>query len=89
MFGKSGRAGLVSSRHFRFCAEAALSVRSPFWPVCDVLNTLPMPADRASSLLKNIEMESFLFLDDGCWGGAVELDVIFSAGVGYTLTRGG
>jgi hypothetical protein len=44
---------------------------------------------KSSSLLKNIEMESFLFLDDGCWGGAVELDVIFSAGVGYTLTRGG
>jgi hypothetical protein len=34
-------------------------------------------------------MESFLFLDDGCWGGAVELDVIFSAGVEYALTRGG
>jgi hypothetical protein len=31
----------------------------------------------ASSLLKNLEMESFLVLADRCWGGAVELDVIF------------
>ena len=32
---------------------------------------------RSNSLLKNREMEGFLFLDDGCCGGAVELDVIF------------
>jgi hypothetical protein len=32
---------------------------------------------RISSLLKNLEMESFLVLADRCWGGAVELDVIF------------
>jgi hypothetical protein len=32
---------------------------------------------RPSSLLKNLEMESFLVLADRCWGGAVELDVIF------------
>jgi len=32
---------------------------------------------RTSSLLKNLEMESFLVLADRCWGGAVELDVIF------------
>jgi hypothetical protein len=31
----------------------------------------------SSSLLKNLEMESFLVLADRCWGGAVELDVIF------------
>jgi hypothetical protein len=30
-----------------------------------------------SSLLKNLEMESFLVLAGRCWGGAVELDVIF------------
>jgi hypothetical protein len=43
----------------------------------------------SSSLLKNLEIESFLFLDGGCWGGAVELYGIFSADVGCTLTRGG
>jgi hypothetical protein len=43
----------------------------------------------SSSLLKNREMEGFLFLDDGCCGGAVELDVIFEPGAGGTLTRGG
>jgi hypothetical protein len=32
---------------------------------------------RASSLLKNLEMESFLVLVGRCWSGAVELDVIF------------
>ena len=32
---------------------------------------------RFSSLLKNLEMESFLVLADRCWGGAVDLDVIF------------
>jgi hypothetical protein len=31
----------------------------------------------ASSLLKNLEMESFLVLVGRCWSGAVELDVIF------------
>jgi hypothetical protein len=45
--------------------------------------------ERSSSLLKNLEMESFLFLDGGCWGGAVELYGIFLADVGCTLTRGG
>jgi hypothetical protein len=34
-------------------------------------------AMRSSSLLKNLEMESFLVLAGRCWGGAVELDVIF------------
>ena len=42
-----------------------------------------------SSLLKNLEMESFRILAGRCWGGAVELDVIFQPGVGCTLTRGG
>jgi hypothetical protein len=32
----------------------------------------------ASSLLKNLEMESFRILAGRCWSGAVELDVIFS-----------
>ena len=31
----------------------------------------------SSSLLKNLEMESFVVLAGRCWGGAVELDVIF------------
>jgi hypothetical protein len=31
----------------------------------------------ASSLLKNLEMESFLIQIGRCWSGAVELDVIF------------
>jgi hypothetical protein len=31
----------------------------------------------SNSLLKNLEMESFLILAGRCWGGAVELDVIF------------
>jgi hypothetical protein len=31
----------------------------------------------SSSLLKNLEMESFRILAGRCWGGAVELDVIF------------
>jgi hypothetical protein len=43
----------------------------------------------SSSLLKNLEMGSFLILAGRCWGGAVELDVIFYSGVGCTLTRGG
>jgi hypothetical protein len=32
---------------------------------------------RSSSLLKNLEMESFLIQIGRCWSGAVELDVIF------------
>ena len=36
-----------------------------------------------SSLLKNLEMESFCILAGGCWGGAVELDVILQPGVGF------
>ena len=32
---------------------------------------------KPSSLLKNLEMESFLILAGRCRGGAVELDVIF------------
>jgi hypothetical protein len=32
-------------------------------------------ANRPSSLLKNLKMESFLILAGRCWGGAVELDV--------------
>jgi hypothetical protein len=31
----------------------------------------------SSSLLKNLEMESFRIVAGGCWGGAVVLDVIF------------
>jgi hypothetical protein len=42
----------------------------------------------SSSLLKNLETESFLILAGRCWGGAVELDVIFWPGVGFTLTQG-
>jgi hypothetical protein len=34
-------------------------------------------ANCTSSLLKILEMESFLVLAGRCWGGAVELDVIF------------
>ena len=37
----------------------------------------------SSSLLKNLEMESFCILAGGCWGGAVELDVILQPGVGF------
>ena len=37
---------------------------------------------QSSSLLKNLEVESFLVLAGRCWGGAVELDVIFQLGVG-------
>jgi len=44
---------------------------------------------RSSSLLKNLEMESFGILGGRCWGDAAELDVIFEPGVGCTLTRGG
>jgi hypothetical protein len=36
-----------------------------------------------SSLLKNLEMESFCILAGGCWVGAVELDVILQPGVGF------
>src|SRR5882672_4661624 len=36
-----------------------------------------------NSLLKNLEMESFCILAGGCWGGAVELDVILQPGVGF------
>src|SRR5205807_716315 len=37
-----------------------------------------LPAEISSnSLLKNLEMESFRILAGGCWGDAVELDVIF------------
>jgi hypothetical protein len=35
-----------------------------------------------SSLLKNLEMESFRILAGSCWGGAVELDVISSLVLG-------
>jgi len=31
----------------------------------------------SSSLLKNLESESFLVLSSRCWGGVVELDEIF------------
>jgi hypothetical protein len=37
----------------------------------------PASCNAASSLLKNLEMESFFILAGRCWGGAVELDVIF------------
>jgi len=43
----------------------------------------------SSSLLKNLEMESFRILAGRCYGDAAELDVIFYPGVGCTLTRGG
>ena len=33
--------------------------------------------NRPSSLLKNLEIESFRILAGRCWGDAVELDVIF------------
>ena len=33
--------------------------------------------EHSNSLLKNLEMESFLILAGRCWGDAVELDVIF------------
>jgi len=36
----------------------------------------------SSSLLKNLEMESFLILAGRCWSGAVELDVIYSLVLG-------
>jgi hypothetical protein len=36
----------------------------------------------SSSLLKNLEMESFRILAGSCWGGAVELDVISSLVLG-------
>jgi hypothetical protein len=39
--------------------------------------------NHTSSLLKNLEMESFCILAGGCWGGAVELDVILQPGVGF------
>src|SRR6267142_2324314 len=41
------------------------------------------PKIGSSSLLKNLEMESFCILAGGCWGGAVELDVILQPGVGF------
>jgi hypothetical protein len=47
------------------------------------------PLMASSSLLKNLEMESFRILADRCWGGAVGLGVVFRPGVGFTLTRGG
>jgi hypothetical protein len=37
----------------------------------------PFGWDAPSSLLKNLEIESFRILAGRCWGGAVELDVIF------------
>jgi hypothetical protein len=49
------------------------------------MGALPFAAHhpiRLSSLLKNHELESYLVLAGRCWDGAVELDVIFSAGVG-------
>jgi hypothetical protein len=42
-----------------------------------------------SSLLKNLEMESFRMLAGRCWGDAVELDVIFEPDVACILTRDG
>jgi hypothetical protein len=36
----------------------------------------------SSSLLKNLEIESFRILAGSCWGGAVELDVISSLVLG-------
>jgi hypothetical protein len=51
---------------------------------------LPQPAhDPISSLLKNLEMESFRMLAGRCWGDAVELDVIFEPDVACILTRDG
>jgi hypothetical protein len=44
---------------------------------------------RSSSLLKNLEMESFRMLAGRCWGDAVELDVIFEPDVACILTRDG
>jgi hypothetical protein len=44
---------------------------------------------RASSLLKNLEIESFRMLAGRCWGDAVELDVIFEPDVACILTRDG
>jgi hypothetical protein len=38
---------------------------------------LPPDQIKSSSLLKNLEIESFCILAGRCWGGAVELDVIF------------
>jgi hypothetical protein len=35
-----------------------------------------------SSLLKNLELESFRILAGRCWGDTAELDVIFQLGVG-------
>jgi hypothetical protein len=35
------------------------------------------PKNNSSSLLKNLEIESFLIRGGRCWGGAMELDVIF------------
>jgi len=49
----------------------------------------PAGQGKSSSLLKNLEMESFGILGGRCWGDAAELDVIFEPGVGCTLTRGG
>jgi hypothetical protein len=51
----------------------------------DQKNDAPKP----SSLLKNLEMESFRILAGRCWGDAAELEVNFLAGVGTALTRGG
>jgi len=49
----------------------------------------PKVGSRTNSLLKNLEMENFRIVAGRCWGGAVELDVIFQPGVGCPLTRGG
>jgi hypothetical protein len=38
------------------------------------------PKNNSSSLLKNLEIESFLILAGRCWGGATELDLIFWPG---------
>jgi len=38
---------------------------------------VPVPEFEPSSLLKNLKMGSFRILAGRCWGGAVELDVIF------------
>jgi hypothetical protein len=62
---------------------------APSVPWSGGASTVRVSFPASSSLLKNLEIESFLFLDDVCWGGAVEWYRIFSAGAGCTLTRGG
>jgi hypothetical protein len=68
------------------CTVASTSLSRPLkiWPKIDLSSAfcshriMPITmANCTSSLLKNLEMGSFLILAGGCWGGAVELDVIF------------